>query len=121
MFRTAANRKRAYAALLAILPAPAVYSQQPRFKVASVKPGGDIFSTKPQRSPGRFAWTTQMANLIGYAYGSRVSGQGLGVVYAINAVFETKVTDAELRLMLQSLLADRFNMRFHRLVKEVDG
>jgi uncharacterized protein (TIGR03435 family) len=52
---------------------------------------------------------------------ARVSGQGLGAIYTINAVFEPKVTDSQLRLMLQSLLADRFNMRFHRLVKEVDG
>jgi uncharacterized protein (TIGR03435 family) len=113
------------AGLFAVLSAQAIYSQQPQFEAASIKPGGDIFSTKPQRSPGRLAWTTQLAYLIGYAYGldhSRVSGQELGgVVYTINTVFAPKVTDAELRLMLQSLLADRFNMRFHQEVKEVDG
>jgi uncharacterized protein (TIGR03435 family) len=116
------------AAWFAILSALAVYAQQaqqqPRFEVASIKPGGDIFSTKPQRSPGRLTWTTQLAYLIGYAYGldsARVSGQGLGDIYTINAVFEPKMTDGELRLMLQGLLADRFDMRFHRAVKEVDG
>jgi uncharacterized protein (TIGR03435 family) len=116
------------AAWFAILSASAVCGQQaqqqPRFEVASIKPGGDIFSTKPQWSPGRLTWTTQLAYLIGYAYEldfARVSGQGLGAIYTINAVFEPKTTEGELRLMLQSLLADRFAMRFQRLVKEVDG
>jgi uncharacterized protein (TIGR03435 family) len=115
------------AALFAILSASVVYSQQPqqpRFEVVAVRPGGDIFSTRPQRSPGRFTWTTQLNYLIGYAYGldsSRVFGQGTEAIYTISAVLEPKVSDAELRLMLQSLLAERFNMRFHRMLKEVDG
>jgi uncharacterized protein (TIGR03435 family) len=101
--------------------------QQPRFEAASIRLGGDIFSIKPQLSPGRLVWTTDLADLIGYAYGldsSRVSAKGLRVVYAIyaiNAVFEPNTTDDEVRRMLQSLLAERFNMRFHRQVKEVDG
>ncbi len=127
MLRAAPNWIWTYIALLTSLSAPAVYSQtpqQPHFEVASIRPGGDILSTEPQSSPGRFVWTTQLAYLIGYAYGldfSRVSGKGLEVIYTINAVFEPNTTDDELRLMLQSLLAERFNMRFHRQVKEVDG
>lgn len=113
------------AALFVIVSASILYSQRPQFEVASIKPGGEMFSTKPQRSPGRFVWTTQLPYLIGYAYGldhARISGQGLGgAVFTINAVFEPKATDAELRLMLQSLLAERFNMSFHREIKEVDG
>jgi hypothetical protein len=38
-----------------------------RFEVASVKPGGDVFSTRPERSGGRIRWTTQACYLIGYA------------------------------------------------------
>jgi uncharacterized protein (TIGR03435 family) len=118
---------RTCAALIVLFSARDAYSQnpaQPHFEVASIRPGGDLFSTRPQRSPGRLTWTTQLVYLIGYAYGldiSRVNGQGTGAVYSINAVFDAAATDGELRLMLQSLLADRFGMRFHRVVKEADG
>jgi uncharacterized protein (TIGR03435 family) len=127
MLRATSNWVWTHAALFAILSTSATYSQnpqQPHFEVASIRPGGDIFSTKPQVSPGRFVWTTQLNYLIGYAYGldfSRVSGPGLGAIYTINAISDRNPADGELRLMLQSLLADRFNMRFHRQVKEVDG
>jgi uncharacterized protein (TIGR03435 family) len=113
--------------LLLILFASAGRGQvlsQPSFEVASVKPGGELFSTRPQLSPGRFSWTTQLAYVIGYAYGldfSRISGEGLGTVYTISAVCDPKTTEDELRLMLQSLLRDRFNLRSHRVVKQVDG
>ena len=100
-------------------------AQPPHFEVASIKPGGDIFSTRPQRTPGRLSWTTQLSYLIGYAYSldfSRVSGPHLlGSVYTIEARFEPAATDAELRVMVQSLLADRFKMRFHRATAQVDG
>ena len=112
---------------LAFLLAGAAYGQnqpQPHFEVASIKPGGDIFSTKPQLTPGRLRWTTQLSYLIGYAYGldfSRISGTHLGVVYAVEATFKPSATDGQVRLMLHSLLADRFQMRFHRATAEVDG
>jgi uncharacterized protein (TIGR03435 family) len=127
MLSTASNWAWTHAALFAIFSTSTAYSQNPRqphFEVASIRPGGDIFSTKPQFSPGRFVWTTQLSDLIGYAYGldfARVSGPGLGAIYSINAVFDRNATDGELRLMLQSLLTDRFKMRFHQQVKEVDG
>lgn len=57
--------------LLALLAPVAAHSQSappPRFKVASVKPAGDNFSTRPQRSPGRLTWTAELDYLIGYAY-----------------------------------------------------
>ncbi len=101
-------------------PAP-----QPHFEVATVKLAGPILSTKPELAPGRFQWTTQIAYLAGYAYSldtSRVSGQQLGgAVYEISAVFEPAATDDQVRLMLQSLLAERFKMRVHRKTAEVDG
>jgi uncharacterized protein (TIGR03435 family) len=127
MLRAASNWVWTHVALLTILStssATCQAPQRPHFEVASIRPGGDIFSTKPQFSPGRLVWTTQLAYLIGYAYGldfSRVSGPGLGAIYTVNAVSDRNATDDERRLMLQSLLADRFNMRFHQQVKEVDG
>jgi uncharacterized protein (TIGR03435 family) len=92
--------------------------------VASIKPGGDIFSTRPERLVGRIRWTTQLAYLIGYAYHldfSRVDGEGLGSVYSLEATFDPAATDDQARLMIQSLLADRFKMRAHRATREADG
>lgn len=98
----------------------------PVFEVASVKPtGGSIFSTRPDRSAGRFRWTTQLNYLIGYAYHMDFSNvsckKGCGAIYSIEATFDPAATDDQLRLMLQSLLADRFRMRAHRVSTEVDG
>lgn len=52
---------------------------------------------------------------------SRVSGAHLGDIYAIDAVFKPAATDGQVRLMLQSLLGDRFKMRVHRATTEVNG
>jgi uncharacterized protein (TIGR03435 family) len=94
----------------------------PRFEVASVKPGGDIFSTRPNLSRGRIRWTTQLTYLIGYAYrldSSLVSGPQ--TVYALEATFDPAATDDQVRLMIQSLLAERFKMMAHRVTTEADG
>ncbi len=110
--------------LCLLTPAYGQQAQQPRFEVASIKRGGDIFSTKPQPSAGRFAWTTQLSYLIGYAYGvdfSRVSGPGVGTVYSVEAVMDPTDTDSAVRKMVQLLLAERFNLRLHSAVTETDG
>jgi uncharacterized protein (TIGR03435 family) len=94
------------------------------FEVASIKPGGDVFSTKPERSGGRLKWTTQVCYLIGYAYGldfSRVTGQNCASVYSVEATFDPKTTDDQVRQMAQSLLADRFGMVGHRVTTEASG
>ncbi len=117
-------RSAVAAGILAAAPALAQNSPQPQFEIASVKPGGDIFSTRPNRSPGRIRWTTQVAYLIGYAYRldfTRVSGAHLGRTYVIEATFEPNATDDQIRLMVQSLLQERFGMRCHRVAKEVEG
>jgi len=109
--------------ILAVV-AGAQLTPQPHFEVASVKPGGDVFSTRPNRSTGRFRWTTQLCYLIGYANDldfSRVSSKNCGSVYSVEATFGPAATDREIRLMLQSLLADRFKMRAHRVTTEADG
>jgi uncharacterized protein (TIGR03435 family) len=89
----------------------------PRFEVASDKEGADLFATRPERSQGRIPWTTQLAYRIGYAYGldlSRVSWASLGAIYTAEATYDPAATEADVRLMLQSLLSDRFRMRSHR-------
>ena len=112
--------------LLAGLPVLPCCGQgsQPDFEVASINPGGDVFSTKPQISPGRIVWTTQFAYLVAYAYDlefNRVSGAGLGVVYSLNATFQPGQPEQDVRRMLQSLLQERFKLRFHRMTKDADG
>jgi uncharacterized protein (TIGR03435 family) len=98
----------------------------PAFEVASVRLGGDIFSTLPQVSGSRFLWTTQVANLIGYAYDldpSRVSSTSrvFKAVYVVEATFDPSATPDQIRQMVQTLLAERFMMRVHRVTTEVDG
>jgi uncharacterized protein (TIGR03435 family) len=106
--------------------ASALYSQNaphPGFEVASVKPGGNLLAAKPDRSPGRIRWTTQVAFLIGYSYGldfSRVSGSHLASIYTVEATFDPLATDDQVRLMLRSLLTDRFMMRSHLVTAEAD-
>jgi len=97
---------------------------RPAFEVASIKSGGDVFSTRPDRVGGRIRWTTQVCYLIGYAYRldfSRVSGPKCGSVYSIEATFDPPATDDQVRSMVQSLLTDRFKLRTHRVTTEADG
>jgi uncharacterized protein (TIGR03435 family) len=124
---TAEQRSFGIISAICLLTSTSIWGQTAlpaRFEVASVKPGGDIFSTKPQRAGGRIRWTTQLCYLIGYAYRldfSRVTGQKCGSVYSLEAKFDPAATDDEVRLMIQSLLTDRFKMRAHRVTKEANG
>jgi uncharacterized protein (TIGR03435 family) len=95
-----------------------------RFEVASIKPGGDVFSTRPDRTKGRLRWTTQLCYLIGYAYRldfSQVSGPKNGSIYSVEAIFDPAATEDQFRLMLQSLLAERFKLELHRVTAQSDG
>jgi uncharacterized protein (TIGR03435 family) len=111
---------------ISFFAASALYSQNPphpSFEVASIKPGGNLLAAKPDRSPGRIRWTTQVAFLIGYSYGldfSRVSGSHLASIYTVEATFDPLATDDQVRLMLRSLLTDRFMMRSHLVTVEAD-
>jgi uncharacterized protein (TIGR03435 family) len=99
-------------------------ASKPQFELASIKQGGDTFSTRPQRLVGRIRWTTQLSYLIGYAYRldfSHVDGNGVDSIYSLEAIFDPAATDDQIRLMIQSLLTDRFKMRAHRVTTETDG
>ena len=112
------------AGLLALAAAQGQTSQPPRFEIASVKPGGDVFSTKPERSAGRFRWTTQLSYLIGYAYRldfARVTCPNCASVYSLEATLDPASTDDQVRLMIRSLLTERFRMRAHQTSSEADG
>jgi bla regulator protein blaR1 len=99
-----------------------------QFEVASVKLDArqDIFNTRPKRSVGRFRWTTQLIYLVSYAYNLqwwRITGDttGFGSIYEVDATTDPKATEDQVRLMVQSLLMDRFKMVAHRETKVVDG
>lgn len=95
-----------------------------KFDVASVKVSADgILWARPRRSPGRIQWITQGIYLLAYAYGMewwRISDTGEfgSAIYDIEATTDPHVTDAQMRLMMQSLLIDRFGMKAHRVTKE---
>jgi uncharacterized protein (TIGR03435 family) len=50
-----------------------------------------------------------------------VSGRNCGSTYSVEATFDPAATDDQVRLMVQSLLRDRFKMRSHRVTTEADG
>jgi len=98
---------------------------QMRFEVASVKFPADqsILETRPRRTVGRFRWKTQLMYLLGYAYHMewwRISEKptagsvSLGSIYEIEATTGPDTTEDQERLMLQTLLIERFKMVSHR-------
>ena len=100
----------------------------PSFEVASLKAiNSAMRQMGPARSPGRFTWTTGLQDLVEYAYHLqhfRISGEipdRENVLYRVDATMSPAATDDQVRLMLQSLLADRFKMVSHRVTKEADG
>jgi bla regulator protein blaR1 len=98
-----------------------------RFDVASVKVSSQQFLViRPDRSGGRIRWTTDLGYVLGYAYRLqpwRISGPvpGSTSIYDFDVVTGADATDDQVRLMFQSLLADRFKMTVHRVTKDVEG
>jgi len=105
---------------------------QPAFEVASIKPSavaraGGEGSRWPRVSFTPTSLTLQNAGLafcIQWAYNVRfyqVSGPAwiTEIRYDILARTERPVTQSALRLMLQALLADRFQVAFHRETKTI--
>ena len=102
---------------------------QTRFDAASVKVPADqsILETRPRRTIGRFRWKTQLMYLLGYAYHMewwRISEKptsgsvSLGSIYEIEATTGPDTTEDQERLMLQTLLIERFKMVSHREMKD---
>ena len=123
--------------LWALIGAGALYAQAapagPSFEVASIRPDTIVqssFDTVPRRSGDRVVMhNTGVAMVIVYAYNLIDTWQVQGNLrlpgdwywYDIEAIAPGAPNDAELRRMFQTLLADRFGLRFHRESKEVTG
>jgi len=98
--------------------------RSPSFEVASIRPSNPASRENPsiQISPGRFdALSTSLNGLISYAYGVTIYGVSGGPDWADSQAFDlsARIESADIcnsgqqdqcRLMVQSLLADRFKL-----------
>jgi bla regulator protein BlaR1 len=98
------------------------------FEVASIKPQGNVPETRDtvgiKVTPGRFhVGFAPVQGLIRYAWGidpqTRIEGEawnrmpGRETQYVVDATFDPSATDAQVRQMLQALLAERFQLQLH--------
>jgi bla regulator protein blaR1 len=118
--------------IIGLLDAPTSRAQsdaepKPSFEVASVKPANDVRGISIQMHPGgRLAVNgAPLAFLIPEAYGIQayqLSG-GPAWIYSIGYDIEAKsnapVSPVRMRLMLQSLLEERFKLKAHREIKDM--
>jgi len=101
---------------------------QAQFEVASVKassnPGRALTSTTPVSLTMR---NSSLSNCIRWAYGVKdyqISGNASWISvdrYDVSAKTAQAATEAEMKAMLQGLLADRFKLTFHREQKEMQA
>jgi uncharacterized protein (TIGR03435 family) len=100
-----------------------------RFEAASVKFSTDqrILESRPRRTIGRFRWKTQFLYLLGYAYhmewwriseAPNASPVSFGSIYEIEATTGPNTTEDQERLMLRTLLIERFKMVSHTETKD---
>jgi uncharacterized protein (TIGR03435 family) len=97
---------------------------QPQFDVASIKPSVSQRMANVRPLSGRFAADAPLQILIAYAYGVQpfqvVGGPGwlASDRYQIDAKSDANVTRAQMSLMVQSLLEERFGLKTHPDSKE---
>ncbi len=114
---------------LLLILLPALLAAQTAFEVASIKPddsGGNYIEAKPGALN---AHSATVATCIMWAYGvqgSQVSGADSAISgllqsdrYSIVAKTAGPVPDAQLRIMFQALLADRFKLALHRQSRQI--
>lgn len=111
--------------LTGLLLALASFALTPQFEVASVKvhPADRFSLSGITTDPGRLiAQNVDVKQLIAYAYDVSplvIAGDLPATRFDVEARAEGAHTHAELRLMLQTLLADRFGLRFHHETREL--
>jgi bla regulator protein BlaR1 len=125
--------------IVGLLRAPAIQAQERSpaplaFDVVSVKPlpdpvnwpWPDKFSMSPTRSGGRISWVTAQYALIQFAYRThrwqmQFPADAHESFFQIDAKTSDSVSDDQLRLMLQTLLRERFHLAVHKQQKEMNG
>ena len=128
-----ANACRVLAAVVVVLVASRAQAQVP----AAELPAFDVISIRPRtadtprgpipNAPDRFVRpNVSVAQLIEFAYEIRdfqiINGPGWlrSDRFEVSAKAESAVTQGQMRLMVQRLLADRFGLRVHRDTREMD-
>lgn len=115
------------------LSAAAAFGQSVKFEVATVKPASPDDTTTgtfPSTRPGRIEFRNMtLRTLVYWAYGSGLSSSmsvaggpdwGNRNRYTIQATASGNPADREYRLMLRSLLEDRFALKYHNTTREID-
>jgi uncharacterized protein (TIGR03435 family) len=109
------------------------FAQRPKFEVASVRPNttnGQPSGATPQRSGDLVMFhNTQPFSLIYYAYHLKGNYELVGYTpppdtwswVDVDARAGADATDDQVRLMVQSLLEDRFKLKIHRETKDFPG
>jgi uncharacterized protein (TIGR03435 family) len=118
-------------ALSALVHAQARPDAAPTFEVASVRPnpsGGNRIEVTPGRLTVSSAtlgacikWAYDVQDVQISGANSQVSGLLNSERYDIEAKSTEPVPDGQMKLMLRSLLAERFEMTFHKETKEMGG
>ena len=104
-----------------------VAQQQPRFEVASIRPSNSVltYAVIPRKNPDRYALTNaSLLDLIRDAYSVRELAVAGGPDWIRRERFDIMAIAPESqfsqhRLMLQTLLAERFALRVHRETRQV--
>ena len=118
-------------------PAPPSDSSQPatrdyRFEVASIRPGppdGRLSGPPgPSYTPGRFHQeVTTISSLASTAFGKKQGYEIEGpewmyrTYWAVDATIPEGATKADLPIMVQHLLEDRFGLKSHHITRQVAG
>jgi uncharacterized protein (TIGR03435 family) len=114
----------------ALAPHWIAFAQRPEFEVASVRENrdnGPSDLSQPRRSGQRLMMhNTRIFTLVNYGYNINATYQVDGYErfpesykwYDIDALIPIGATDEQVRLMVQSLLEDRFKFKMHREKRE---
>jgi uncharacterized protein (TIGR03435 family) len=116
-------------ACLALTYVPSVSAQQPAFDVATIRPSSGAVAFEhdgdTQTSPGSLRMRdVTVQTCIKWAYGvqdNQIAGPDWIQVehYDIVAKADQPANEAQMKEMMQTLLADRFRLSFHRESKEL--
>src|SRR5678816_2556340 len=123
--------KRLFHVLLVALAAQFALAQRLEFEVASVKENviNGQFEFRPRRSGELITWhNVRVFSVMFYAYNLTANYQVEGydkfadwAWYDFDARAPKDATEEQVRIMFQTLLADRFKLRVHRAPKDVAG
>jgi uncharacterized protein (TIGR03435 family) len=113
--------------VLCVFATVVVAQQQLRFEVATIRPSTSVFTyaVVPPRNPGRYALTNaSLLDLIRAAYSVRELAVAGGPDWLRRERFDVIATapasqPSQHRLMLQTLLAERFALRVHQDTRQV--